>query len=69
MFLLAIPAMSIAVLSSCETPSIPHPPDGRQDCLSCHSRTAPDPYPHGHAKKGYTNDKCLDCHKPAEGQK
>ncbi len=39
---------------------IPHPLDGRDDCLLCHGETGLKPYPADHA--GRTSDTCLTCH-------
>lgn len=48
-----------------DIPVIPHPLEGRADCLMCHaSGVAGAPqYPADHA--GRTNDMCQACHKPA----
>lgn len=39
---------------------IPHPLEGRQDCLMCHSQTGAEPYPPDHV--GRPSSTCLVCH-------
>jgi hypothetical protein len=55
--------IALFTLNACSTPAIPHTLSDRSDCLSCHASNAQNPYPSGHAKKGYPNNKCTDCHK------
>ncbi len=52
------------VLSACE-PEIPHPIEGRSDCISCHGQNGVKSYPKFHAERGYDNDACTKCHKLA----
>lgn len=42
-------------------PQIPHPLEGRDDCLLCHEAGGLKPFPENHA--GRTSDICLSCHK------
>lgn len=42
-------------------PKIPHPLEGRDDCLLCHEAGGLKPFPENHA--GRTSDICLSCHK------
>ena len=55
---------SVLMLSACSSAqAIPHSLEGRSDCLSCHATGTANPYPDGHAKKAYNNDRCTKCHK------
>ncbi len=47
-------------------PAIPHPLEGRDDCLSCHGPSGVKPTPSDH--KGRTNGVCRDCHQPLEAK-
>ncbi len=47
-------------------PAIPHPLDGRDNCLACHAAGGPKPFPADH--EGRTADQCQMCHQPAEAQ-
>jgi len=44
--------------------AIPHPLEGRDDCLQCHGESAFNPFPADHS--GRSNDTCTTCHKTAE---
>ena len=44
-------------------PKIPHPLEGRDNCLACHGPGGVKPFPASHA--GRTNDICLVCHQAA----
>ncbi len=57
-------AIPLLVLGACE-PAIPHPIEGRDDCVSCHGPGGIKPYPTFHAQQGYGNADCAQCHKPA----
>lgn len=46
--------------------SIPHPLDGRGDCLLCHGSEGLKPYPADH--EGRVNATCTACHQQAPGQ-
>ncbi len=55
------------VLSACE-PAVPHPIEGRGDCISCHGTNGVKPYPQWHAERTSEvrgNDTCMNCHKLA----
>ncbi len=41
-------------------PNVPHPTEGREDCLACHDTGGMRPFPADHA--GRTSDSCLGCH-------
>ncbi|RME45338.1 MAG: hypothetical protein D6796_10630, partial [Caldilineae bacterium] len=70
---LALFALLVALLiptfirAQTSSPSIPHPLEGRDDCLACHGADMPDvPHvPDNH--DGLTSDKCQLCHHPAPG--
>ena len=55
-------AAFLALLGACAM-TIPHPVDGRADCLACHSRSSAKPYPSWHAKRNFGDEKCLKCHR------
>ncbi len=57
LFLVAASAYSLPLL---QIPSVPHPTEGREDCLSCHDTGKLKPFPADHA--GRTNDTCTMCH-------
>jgi len=44
-------------------PNVPHPTEGREDCLACHYTGGVRPFPADHA--GRTSDSCLGCHTPS----
>ncbi len=44
-------------------PAIPHPLEGRDDCVMCHGEGGLKPFPADHA--GRTSDICTTCHQPA----
>ncbi|MFC1917431.1 c-type cytochrome [Chloroflexota bacterium] len=46
-----------------EAPLIPHPTEGRDDCLLCHGEGRVQPYSQDHI--GRTNETCTICHKPS----
>jgi hypothetical protein len=62
---LGLAVAAILVLTACSKPAIPHPVEGRNDCLACHSADSSQPIPTGHAKRNYTNQRCTECHKEA----
>ena len=43
-------------------PAVPHPTEGREDCVLCHGEGGVKPYPADHV--GRTSDTCLQCHQP-----
>jgi hypothetical protein len=43
-------------------PEIPHPVEGREDCLLCHSLDGIKPFPANHEDRSV--EKCQNCHKP-----
>ena len=43
-----------------DTPDVPHPSEGLEDCLACHASDAAVPFPADH--EGRENDSCLLCH-------
>jgi hypothetical protein len=43
--------------------SVPHPVEGREDCLMCHDIGQVEPFPADH--EGRTNETCLTCHEVA----
>jgi hypothetical protein len=47
-------------LPSLQIPAVPHPTEGREDCLSCHDTGKVKPFPADH--EGRTNDSCTMCH-------
>jgi hypothetical protein len=47
-----------------QIPQVPHPTEGREDCLSCHGPGEMAPVPEDHA--GRDNDSCTMCHEPGE---
>jgi hypothetical protein len=42
--------------------AIPHPLEGREDCLLCHKLDGVKPFPADH--EGRTSETCQACHKP-----
>jgi hypothetical protein len=66
MITLGLVIAAIFGLTACSAATaIPHPTDGRSDCLACHGSASSHPYPKGHASKNYTNQRCIECHKTA----
>lgn len=55
-------ATATAASGSGGLPGVPHPVEGREDCLLCHGEGGVKPYPADHA--GRTSDTCLQCHQP-----
>jgi hypothetical protein len=45
-------------------PAVPHPLEGREDCLMCHDTGQVVPFPADH--EGRTTETCLTCHQPSE---
>lgn len=45
-------------------PAIPHPVEGREDCVICHGENGVKPFPADHA--GRTSDTCQMCHQPGQ---
>jgi hypothetical protein len=65
----ALIILFIPIFSACSGPAIPHNTlNEHSDCLQCHGLNKEKPYPEGHAKRQYTNEQCLKCHKPASGE-
>ena len=57
-------ATSAYSLPSLQMPAVPHPIEGREDCLICHDIGQIQPFPADH--EGRANDTCLACHEAAE---
>ena len=53
-----------AVAYGLQIPQVPHPIEGREDCLACHDTGQEQAFPEDHA--GRTNDSCTMCHEPGE---
>jgi hypothetical protein len=53
-------AASAAALPLLQIPPVPHPVEGREDCLACHDIGQVKPFPADHA--GRTSDSCTMCH-------
>jgi hypothetical protein len=51
----APPATTVATI-----PDVPHPTEGREDCLACHGPGQLKPFPADH--EGRDNESCLECH-------
>ena len=47
-----------------QAPAIPHPLEGRDNCLSCHDESGFKPFPADHA--GRTADICTGCHQQSQ---
>jgi hypothetical protein len=62
---LLLVAASAYGLPSLQIPQVPHPTEGREDCLACHGPGGLKPFPEDHT--GRTNEMCLACHQVAEG--
>jgi hypothetical protein len=66
---LAVLIMLLAVAASAyglpllQIPAVPHPVEGREDCLACHDIGQVKPFPEDHA--GRTSDSCVMCHECA----
>lgn len=56
------PAATTAATGSGGIPAVPHPLEGREDCVLCHGEGGVQPYPADHV--GRTSDTCLQCHQP-----
>ncbi len=57
--------VSLPVLTACTGPAIPHSVEGQSNCISCHGSNGVEPYPAFHAKDGFDNAACTNCHKQA----
>jgi hypothetical protein len=62
--LLSLAAATTYGLSLLQIPSVPHPVEGREDCLMCHDTGAVKPFPKDHQDRG--NDSCTMCHGAGE---
>ncbi len=56
------PTATTAASPSGGIPAVPHPLEGREDCVLCHGEGGVKPYPADHV--GRTSDTCLQCHQP-----
>jgi hypothetical protein len=67
---LAIVAVSLFITASVyglqQIPAVPHPIEGREDCLACHDAGQSEPFPEDHA--GRTNESCTMCHEAGEAE-
>ncbi len=59
-------AVSVYGLPLFQIPAVPHPVEGREDCLACHDTGQVVPFPDDHA--GRTNDSCTMCHEMGEAE-
>lgn len=64
LILLLLVVSSAYSLPLLQPPSIPHPTEGREDCILCHSDSGGAPLPEDH--EGRTKDTCLLCHQSGE---
>jgi hypothetical protein len=64
--LLLLAAASAYGLALLQIPAVPHPMEGREDCLACHDTGQDEPFPEDHV--GRTNDSCTLCHEPGEAE-
>jgi hypothetical protein len=53
-------------LPSLQIPPVPHPTEGREDCLACHETGQIAAFPEDHAGRG--NDSCTMCHQAGGGE-
>ena len=56
------PTATTAAQESTGIPGVPHPLEGRDDCVLCHGENGVKPFPADHT--GRTSDMCLQCHLP-----
>jgi hypothetical protein len=61
LLLVAAPAQGLPLL---QIPAVPHPVEGREDCLACHDAGQMQPVPEDH--EGRDNDSCTMCHEAGE---
>ncbi len=59
-------AASVYGLPMLQIPAVPHPVEGREDCLACHDTGQIKPFPADHAGRG--NDSCTMCHEVGEAE-
>ena len=64
--MLLVAAASAYGLPQLQIPEIPHPLEGREDCLACHGAGQIKPFPEDH--EGRTNDMCTMCHQAGEAE-
>ena len=57
-------AVSVYAFPLFQIPAVPHPVEGREDCLACHDAGQVVPFPEDHA--GRSNDSCTMCHEMGE---
>ncbi len=62
--LLLVAAASTYGLPQLQIPSVPHPIEGREDCLACHDLDQVAPFPEDH--EGRPVETCTGCHEPGE---
>jgi hypothetical protein len=53
-------AASVYGMPALQIPPVPHPTEGREDCLACHDTGKVNPFPEDHA--GRTSESCAMCH-------
>jgi hypothetical protein len=63
---LLLVAASVYGLPLLQVPAVPHPTEGREDCLACHDTGQLKPFPDDHASR--TNDSCTMCHQAGEAE-
>ena len=63
LLLIAASAYGLPLL---QIPAVPHPLEGREDCLVCHDIGQVNPFPEDHA--GRANDSCTMCHQVSEAE-
>jgi hypothetical protein len=64
--MLLVAAASAYGLPLLQIPEVPHPLEGREDCLACHDTGQVKPFPEDH--EGRTNDSCTMCHQAGEAE-
>ncbi len=70
LLVLAVPIVLLSMAVSAyglpllQIPAVPHPVEGREDCLACHDAGQIKPFPEDHA--GRSNDSCTMCHELGE---
>jgi hypothetical protein len=72
LLVLAVPVVLLSMAVSAyglplfQIPAVPHPVEGREDCLACHDAGQIEPFPEDHA--GRSNDSCTMCHEMGEAE-
>lgn len=65
LILLLLVVSSAYSLPLLQPPEVPHPTEGREDCIVCHSESGGAPFREDH--EGRTSDTCLLCHQAGGG--